>query len=184
MYSNIVDEYKLYELILKYELLLNWIWISIFTEFAKRRFAWMKVSDELKMKLLHYSPVHCNGLTHPCGNCLYFPMLLWNEKNFFSKLTFYQKNYAWDSLGKNNNNLHFLFSEVFMSLWQGSWLSLSHAVAACLLLIWNLVVSWASPGKSRSMSDVLKPGCFIKADDWMWLSLSIVKGCFKINISC
>lgn len=89
MYSNIVDEHKLYELILKYELLLHWIWISIFTEFAKRRFAWMKVSDELKMKLLHYSPVHCNGLIHPCGNCLYFPTLLWNEKNFFSKLTFY-----------------------------------------------------------------------------------------------
>lgn len=86
MYSNIVDEYELHELILNYELLLHWIRISKFSEFAKKKFTWMKVLDELKMKILLYTPLHWNWLVEIQ---FIFSNVIVEWKKIFFNLTFY-----------------------------------------------------------------------------------------------
>lgn len=184
MRSNIVDEYTLYELILKYEFLLHWIWISIFTEFTNRRCSLMKVPDELKMRLLHYTPVHClsTGLSTPVEINFVFSHAIMEWGEFLLQTDILLKESCLRFSRKKEIITTFTFCSLKYSWVFGKWASFLIHIAACLLLIWNLVVSWASPGKSRSMSDVLKLWCLIKAGDWMWLSLIIVKGLFRMNI--
>lgn len=109
IYFGIVDESILYELLLKHELLLGSIWICMCLELAKRRFAWMKVSDELKMKPFDYKP-NCLWLAYtPSGNTLFiYSTAEWYDENF-CLWHFISSRFAQVSLGERKRDYFYSF---------------------------------------------------------------------------